>query len=122
MSASDIKPTLYLIEGKKLISICFVLDYIELTFGDLVFTALAEPILFESGNGHSLAQPGFRDALCAQIGKSVRDTAETSKLLAITFQDGAKLVIALDSPSHTGPEMATLTGRGTFYGAWTRID
>jgi hypothetical protein len=122
MSAANVKSALSMIEGKELVSVCFVLDYIEFLFGDVIFTALAEPILFQAGQGHSLEQPGFRDALCAQIKKSVRETAENDRLLAITLDDGAKLVIPLDSPSYDGPEMATLSGKGAFYAAWIRPD
>jgi hypothetical protein len=66
------------------------------------------------------SSPAF--ALCEQIGKSVRKTAENERLLAITLEDGAKLVIPLDAPSPAGPEMATLSGRGTFCAAWIRPD
>jgi hypothetical protein len=122
MKTTNMSPTLYLLEGKDLVSICFVLDYIEFVFGDLVLASLADPVIFEGGQGYSFEHAGFRDALCRRIKKLVSETAESEKLLSITFEDGVKLVIPLDSPTHPGPEMATLSGRGTFYAAWTRPD
>jgi hypothetical protein len=60
MSAAHAKSALVMIEGKELISVSFVLDYIEFAFVDVILTALANPILFHAGRGYSLEQPGFR--------------------------------------------------------------
>ncbi len=81
---------------------------------------LAHPILFEASQTYIFDEPGYRDALCRQISKLVRETLETDQVLGVTFEDGSRIVIPLDAPWPPGPEMATLSGQGNFYAAWIR--
>jgi len=128
MPYTEPRPTLHMLDGQSLISVCFVLDYIEFVFGDLTLAALADPLVLE-GTGSSVGtgtrsptDPGYSDALCALIGKLVRSTREGRERLEILFDDGIRIVIPLFGESAPGPEMATLSGRGTFIASWVRTD
>jgi hypothetical protein len=113
--------SLHLLRGKKLVSVKFILDYVEFAFEDLILAALADPIL-TTGQDTVLrhGQSGYRDALCGEIGNSIVETSETANSLVITMDDGKSIVVPLDAPVPPGPEMATLSGRGTFFQAWVR--
>ena len=90
---------------------CFVLDYVELRFDDYTLTALADPIVFERGTeALTNGRPGYKDALCRQIGGNVTATVEDDRKLEIEFDSRARIVIPLDADSPAGPEMALLSG------------
>jgi len=104
------------------VGVCFVLDYTQFQFDDLIFAALADPILVESGVTHSNGQPGYCSALRQQINKKVESVTDTRIQLEIRLSGNDRLIVPLDASSPPGPEMATLSGRGTFYNAWIRPD
>jgi hypothetical protein len=113
-------PTLFLIEGQPLVSVCFLLGYVEFLFGDMVLAALAQPILLNGEAKVTSETPGYKDALCRQIGRVVRSTTEAGTYLEVGLEGGARIVIPLDADYPPGPEMATLSGKGCFCGAWIR--
>jgi hypothetical protein len=105
---------------KRLTSVNFVMDYIELVFEDLVLAALALPILTDSGTVLEPSRANYRDSLISKIARTVVNTSETKEQLQVSLDDGSVIVLPLDAPSPSGPEMATLSGRGTFFQSWLR--
>jgi len=92
----------------------FVMDYLELVFEDLVLAALASPHIDNDTHFNP------RDSLGAKIGQTVSNTSETREQLRILMDDGSVIVIPLDAPDPPGSEMATLSGKGTFFQSWLR--
>ena len=107
-------PTLHLLRGRRLDAVCFVLDYVTLTFEDLVLAALAHPVVIEKSGTASSDRAGYKDALCRQIMRHVTSTSETSTKLEIGLDSEVWIVVPLDAGTPPGPEMATLSGRGHF--------
>lgn len=120
MSRAENASLLELISGKRLDAVCFVLDYATFQFGDLVLAALASPLVIEGGVTTLAKLPGYRDALCRQIERTVVSTSEGPQKLELVFGGGSKIVIPLDAPDPPGPEMASLSERGQFVTAWLR--
>jgi len=70
MTADKSKSLLASLEGRKLVGVSFVMDYIQMQFQpDYVLSALTLPIVGKDGARWSSDQPGYRDALVDQIGK-----------------------------------------------------
>lgn len=120
MERPEKKSVLEMLVGKRLDSVCFVLDYITLQFDDLGLAALANPIIEENSQEFTAGQPGYRDVLCAQIEQYVTAASETANRLEIQLANGVTISVPLDADYPPGPEMATLSGRGTFITAWLR--
>ncbi len=109
------------IVGQRMYAVEFIEDYIGLKFGELTLHALSDPLILEHGRTIGRTQSGYRDALCAQIGKSVQKVEDIPEKLTI-WLDETQIIIPLDVGSHPGPEMATLSGRGLFINAWLHTD
>jgi len=54
--------------------------------------------------GFSLGQPGYRDALCKQIGCRVDHTDVDDQQVSIVFENGATVSISLRDNDYRGPE------------------
>lgn len=108
--------------SKSLISVCFVLDYVNFQFEDVVLSALSDPILIEGNDRWTRAGSGYHEALCRQIRKQVESVVDDPAQLQIRLVGGAILIIDLNAPEPPGPEMSTLSGRGIFHQAWIRPD
>ena len=61
-----------------------------------------------TGSEVTFPQPGSRDALCGQIGKTVMATADQASRLLIRFDDESELIIPKADPL-AGPEIAHCT-------------
>src|SRR4051812_3677690 len=91
------------IVGASLSSVGFVMDYIQFRFDGPCLTTLTLPSV---RNGTSVLRafgPGYRDALCGQIGIEVADVTLTEEELTVQFLDSVAFVISLRDDD-TGPE------------------
>ena len=52
----------------------------------------------------SLGQPGYRDSLCSQIGRSVVRTEVDDQQVSIIFESGAVVSISIRDDDYRGPE------------------
>jgi hypothetical protein len=105
---------LSIIVGKELSSVQFVLDYVQFRFDAdgidstpcLTVTASMhvgiEGVVFKKG------QPGFRDALCERIGKTVKGARSLPERFQIEFSDTSTFVVSLSSDDRVGPEAVLL--------------
>ena len=108
-----------LVRGKKLKAVEFVEDYYNFQFEEFIFAALAKPTLFERGENSSPAEKAAYDgALTRLVGAAVISTTETSTSLEIQLDNGVTLIVSLDASHPAGPEMAMLSSKGMFLGAW----
>jgi hypothetical protein len=109
-----------LIVGSELHGIEFMMDYINYRFGDLIFAALADPVLTQTGEVVARDDPSYKNHLLKLIGQTVKATHELPERLEIVFESGEKMIVPLDAAYPPGPEMATLSRMGTFIASWLR--
>ena len=73
----------------ELASVVFVMDYLQLDFGEARFTCYVWPTVAIGDVALQYGDPGYRDALCAFIAHKVTSTEESSEAgLAIRFDLG----------------------------------
>ena len=93
------------LRGEQLSAVTFVQDYLQLWF-DGPGINVTNPLTIESSSGKfTTSQPGFRDALCAQIAKTV-DNVEIrpSDALVVLFTDGSSISISLRPEDYSSAE------------------
>jgi hypothetical protein len=90
--------------GRKLSSVTFVADYVQLAFDGPGMNAYTTPTVTSGSESLSLGQPGYRDALCAQIGCIVERTEVDKQRVSIVFESGAVISISLLDDDYRGPE------------------
>lgn len=93
------------LHGEQLIAVTFVQDYLQLWFDGPGINVM-NPLTVQAGsNSVTSWQPGFRDALCEQITKIVRDVEiRDDEAFIIRFKDGSLVSVSLRSEDYTSPE------------------
>lgn len=99
------------LRGEKLSAVTFVSDYLQLWF-DGPGVNVINPLTVRVGTAAILSwSPGFRDALCGQIGKIVAAVEfREGSALTIRFEDGSSLAVSLRAGDYTSPEAAYAHG------------
>jgi len=92
------------IVGSALSSVTFVADYVQLDFDGPNLTAYTLPIVRLGSQHIEWEQPGYRDALCGQIGRRVERVAVDDQHVSVMFEDSAAISISLLDGDYTGPE------------------
>jgi hypothetical protein len=90
--------------GRSLSSVTFVMDYIQFGFDGSRLTAYTLPAVSRKSVNLIWGQPGYRDALCEQIGSRVASTGVNKQSVAITFDTGATISVSLRGDDYCGPE------------------
>lgn len=119
-SKSD-ESLLKFLEGKRLSAITFVLqDYLQLHFDGSLLNVYVWPRIRTGEPAFDRDTPGYRDALCQQIGKHVGTTIEgPNDKLVIQFMDGTLIEISLKEEDRNSPEAAMLQlDSGTRWNVW----
>jgi hypothetical protein len=94
--------------GAELSAVVFVRDYVQLQFDGPVLTAITLPTVIRGSDVWGPHEAGYRDALCAQIGKTVRSTIATEgKAIELLFTDDSWIRISLDRADYRTAEAAT---------------
>jgi hypothetical protein len=90
---------------QQLSAVTFVHDYLQLWF-DGRGVNVANPLTVESAGSRIVSwEPGFRDLLCAQIGKAVTViTYSAGEALTFVLNDGSRLEISLKADDCRAPE------------------
>jgi len=92
------------LNGHVLSSVEFVADYAQLRFDGPTLTAYTPPTVSWGTESHIWGEPGYRDALCRQIGCRVERTAVDDAQVSIAFESGAAVLISLRDEDYRGPE------------------
>ena len=101
------------IAGQELSAVEFVTDYLQLRFDGPLLTLYEWPSVLLSEFSVSFGEPGYRDALCAQIGETVEDaTLEEGDSLTVRFESGVVLAVSLREEDMAGPEGGVFTASG----------
>jgi hypothetical protein len=106
--------------GKSVSSICFLPNYIQIVFEDLILTCYTNPVVCISEERVDSLMPGFKDKLCILIGKSVQSVVEKLRdELAVYFDDGDSITISLRFEDAVSVEAAMLQNQsGTIFDVW----
>ena len=93
------------LEREQLSAVTFVQDYLQLTF-DGPCINVTNPLTIHTRTCTVTSwQPGFRDALCSQIGKVVSSADfEAGEALVLCFTDNSVLSISLRPSDYTSAE------------------
>jgi hypothetical protein len=91
--------------GQELASVEFVQDYVQLHFDGPTISAYTQPsVRLKSSEVLSWGEPGFRDALCAEIASLVRSVEVRPEQVSIVFETGDQVWISLRDQDYRGPE------------------
>jgi hypothetical protein len=90
--------------GGELSSVTFVQDYVQLDFNGPGMTAYTMPTVTYGSESLCVGQPGYRDALCAQIGRKVERTEVDKQRVSIIFEGGGVVSVSLLDDDYHGPE------------------
>jgi len=102
------------LEGRRLNSITFVEDYVQFTFDGPWLTLYHWPKVSSDTDSYKLGVPGYRDALCEQIGKIVKATSVvTNEALKLEFVDGIIFESSLRDEDCVGPEAGLFSTGGS---------
>ena len=111
-----------MLDGRALVSVNFIFDYIQLQFDDMSLAALTPLRVNDGQRWLEPERPGYRDALCGRITKVVRHGSfEPDREIKLEFDDLSVITISLRPEDYHGPEAATLTGTfdgSSFMGVW----
>ena len=93
--------------GAELSAVVFVRDYIQLQFDGPLLTAITLPTVVLGSVVWRSGEAGYRDPLCAQIGKTVRTAVATeAKAIEIVFADDSSIRISLNKADYCAAEAA----------------
>jgi hypothetical protein len=99
--------------GNPVSSICFVQDYVQIVFDDLVLTCYQMPTVSISDHEADPHCAVYKDRLCGLIGRSVQSVVEKPyEELAIYFDGGDWIRISLRPEHASSVEAATLHQQG----------
>lgn len=90
--------------GHELSSVTFVRDYIQLAFDGSGINAYTTPTVSCGSESLKFGQPGYRDGLCRQIGRSVERSEVDGQRVSIIFESGTTVSISLREDDYRGPE------------------
>lgn len=105
MSETTTAALLEELHGEHLSAVTFVQDYLQLWFDGPGINVM-NPLTVRVGQTSVTSwQPGFRDALCAQIAKIVSDVeVRDEEAFIIRFKDDSLISISLRREDYTSPE------------------
>ena len=99
------------IEGEELASVLFLQEHVQLDFNGPLLTLFHWPEVFipegsQIGEGsYAFGDPGYRDALCLQIGEPTETTSfEEGVALEIRFENGTIFRSSLREEDYEGSE------------------
>ena len=103
-----------MLEGRQLSAVVFVQDYIQLQFDGATINAYVWPNIALENRVIGPDTPGYRDALCGQIGKLVIEGVEEPEQgLALVLSNGTVVEISLREKDRTSAEAALFSDETT---------
>jgi hypothetical protein len=104
------------LKGRNLSAVTFVQDYLQLQFDGPLLNVFVWPRIIAPTITVNFGMPGYRDGLCAQIGKSVGGVAVAADVtFRLFFTDGSMIEVSLLPGARQGPEAVVFQdGKGSF--------
>jgi hypothetical protein len=107
------------VRGLEVGSIIFVRDYLQISLDGPGFTLITWPRVKLGGKTLSQQTPGYRDALCQLIGKTVVDVAKIPhEQLTIVFSENILLEVSLKDEDRRAAEAATYHDQQKVMKSW----
>jgi hypothetical protein len=107
---------LRLLATKRLDSVVFVLDYVQLKFGNACLSILTDIRIDDERGVFEWNQDCSRDAMCRRIGSVLVEAAHESDRIVLRFQDSAQLSFSIAAEVRSGPEAVNFDdGEGKWY-------
>jgi hypothetical protein len=99
--------------GRRLSSVTFVMDYIQLMFDPPPSVNALTPITVRSGGRMAVSgDDGFRNLICEQIPKTVMSVSLVDgEALTFSFEDGSTISLSLRQQDYVCPEAVNIYGR-----------
>jgi hypothetical protein len=97
------------IVGCVLSSVTFVADYVQFDFNGPGLTAYTMPVVSSGSESLESGEPGYRDALCLQIGRHIERVQADGQRVEIVFEGGSAISISLLDKDYVGPEAVQLS-------------
>lgn len=98
-----------ILSDQKVESVTFIHDYMQLGLGSAGISVYVWPTVDIFGDQLVPTSVGYKDALCARIGKKVIRAEVTDQCLSISFEDNVVLSISLLPEDRQGPEAFELS-------------
>lgn len=119
MNAPESQSVLHCLENTQLSAVTFVQDYVQLHFDGPCLTAYVWPHILNKKEPATPKVPGYRDALCERIGKTVvKAFEEPGERLVIVFEDDVTLEVSLNEADREGPEAAMFRDQSDKWNVW----
>ena len=110
---------LHSILGRRLSSVDFVEDYVQLRFDGVRLTINAPLSVTVAGSVYGRSSPTFAARLRDRIGQSVRGAATiTDTRIVIELTDDATIEVSLQEADQVSPEAAVLTDENGHSVVW----
>ncbi|HWG04293.1 MAG TPA: hypothetical protein VG271_04700, partial [Beijerinckiaceae bacterium] len=98
--------------GEYLSGVYFVMDYVQLDFSGQTLTVYNPLTVTADRALWSRADSGWREALCARIGRHVVTGTCSDNEINIEFEDGAAFSVSLRDEAYIGPEAFNFASPG----------
>ena len=98
--------------GRRLSSVTFVQDYVQFDFDGAVLTAYTLPTVNIGSQFLRWGEAGYRDALCEQISRNIREVEVNEQRVVLLFERDVAISVSLLDKNYTGPEALTLSPHG----------
>jgi hypothetical protein len=97
--------------GRRLTSVTFIHDYVQLVFENYSCLSIFNPIRLTVHSGEiDQSQYGFKDFLCKFINRSVSNVNyQQEKQVAFIFDDAKAVSVGLADNDYSGPEAIVFT-------------
>lgn len=93
------------LKGIPVYAVEFVMDYVQLHFGESTLSTFTHPSLEINGKTLVWGAPGYRDCLCDLIAVPVTEAHVSSgEELKLVFGNGTILTVSLRDKDYRGPE------------------
>jgi hypothetical protein len=109
---------LKILENCELSGVTFIRDYLQLHFDGPLLNGYIWPILTIGGNAITIKASGYRDALCAQIGKQIASAVQVNEQIVLRFNDCSEISFSLKAEDQIGPETVVLYGDNNLCCVW----
>ena len=113
------KSLLNVLIGNQLVSVTFVMDYIQLRFDGPQISAYTLPSVVIDRKRTSANQEAFKDKLCSFISQKVNNVyLVEGAVLTITFENGNLIEVSLKPEDYIGPEAVMFWSDDKEVGDW----
>jgi len=115
----DQRPDISILSGHNLVGITFIHNYVQILLeGDHespFINGYVWPVVKRGEEIFTVDKSGYRDSLCAQIGKKIVHAVVDNEGIELIFLDGSEISFSLKEENKLGPEAVILHVGGTSY-------